>query len=337
MSFPEPDCIKPMTRLVIQAPSRLHFGLLGWGPTAPRQFGGVGLMIDKPGLELVAERASEWHFEGDLADRVRDLVGSVIDRRRPDLPDALEWSPARIHIITAPPEHMGLGVGTQLSLAVVRALLDLAGNHDPSLETLAKLSGRGRRSGIGLHGFLHGGLIVDGGRRDDVHPPPLVARLSFPEEWSVLAVQPPGPRGRHGAEEIQAFSALRALPDRITERLCRLILLGILPAVVEKDLASFGASLSELQEHVGRAFAPMQGGTYATPQSEAVVARLGRLGMVGAGQSSWGSTLYAFGSLSEPERTAISGLLVKEFELDPSHLGWTRAANHGAEIHRFDG
>src|SRR4051794_34135707 len=138
MSFPEPDCIKPMTRLVIQASSRLHFGLLGWGPTARRQFGGVGLMIDKPGLELVAEPASEWRFEGPLADRVRELVGQIIDRRRTDLPDALARSPARIQIITAPPEHVGLGVGTQLSLAVVRALLHLAGNHDHSLETLAR-------------------------------------------------------------------------------------------------------------------------------------------------------------------------------------------------------
>ena len=42
---------------------------------------------------------------------------------------------------------------------------------DPSLETLARLSGRGRRSGIGLHGFFHGGLIVDGGRRDEAIPP----------------------------------------------------------------------------------------------------------------------------------------------------------------------
>jgi beta-RFAP synthase len=294
-------------------------------------------MIEKPGLELVAETASEWAFAGPLTDRVRDLVSQLIDRRPDDHPDDLACSAARIQILAAPLEHVGLGVGTQLSLAVVRALMDLAGNHDPSLETLANLSGRGRRSGIGLHGFLHGGLIVDGGRRDDTHPPPLVARVRFPEDWSVLTVRPPGPRGRHGADEIQAFLSLPALPDRITERLCRLILLGILPAVVEKDLASFGASLSELQEHVGEAFAPMQGGTYATFQAEALITRLGRLGMVGAGQSSWGSTLYAFGSLSELERTSISALLVEEFGLHPSHLIWTRAANHGALIRRLDG
>jgi predicted sugar kinase len=80
----------------------------------------------------------------------------------------------------------------------------------------------------------------------------------------------------------------------------------------------------------------MQGGIYATPQSEAIIARLHQLELVGAGQSSWGSTLYAFGLLSETERTAISTLLVKDLDLDPSDLGWTQAANHGAVIHRLD-
>ena len=88
MSLPEPDCHQAHDATRDPDPSRLHFGLLGWGPQAPRQFGGVGLMIEKPGLELVAEPASEWRFEGPLADRVRELVGQVIDRRRTDRPDA---------------------------------------------------------------------------------------------------------------------------------------------------------------------------------------------------------------------------------------------------------
>ena len=40
-----------MTRCRLRTPSRLHFGLFGWGPEARRQFGGVGLMVDDPGLE----------------------------------------------------------------------------------------------------------------------------------------------------------------------------------------------------------------------------------------------------------------------------------------------
>ena len=43
-------------RLLIRTPSRLHFGLLGWGPAATRQFGGLGLMIEKPAVALTASR-----------------------------------------------------------------------------------------------------------------------------------------------------------------------------------------------------------------------------------------------------------------------------------------
>ena len=49
----------PMTRTSHPDPEPAPFGLLGWGPQAPRQFGGVGLMIDAPGLELTAEPAAE--------------------------------------------------------------------------------------------------------------------------------------------------------------------------------------------------------------------------------------------------------------------------------------
>src|SRR5208337_358349 len=68
------------------------------------------------------------------------------------------------------------------------------------------------------------------------------------------------------------------LPDRVTERLCRLVLLGILPAVVERDLLAFGAALDELQASIGAAFAPVQGSVYTSTQSEGLIADLGRPG-----------------------------------------------------------
>ena len=52
----------PIWRLT--APSRLHFGLLAWGPNAPRQFGGVGLMVDHPGLTITTEPATRWTADG---------------------------------------------------------------------------------------------------------------------------------------------------------------------------------------------------------------------------------------------------------------------------------
>jgi len=286
-------------------------------------------MIEAPGVELLGEPAPSWSCAGPLADRVWDTLRQMKEQRSRRL-ERPEAAPARIQVVAAPPDHVGLGVGTQLSLAVVRIVLKLAGDADPSVESMAALSARGRRSGIGLHGFLRGGLIVDGGRRDEVHPPPLVARMQFPEDWSILIVQPPGPRGRHGPDELQAFNDLPPLPDRVTERLCRLVLLGILPAVAERDLPAFGAALDELQARIGAAFAPVQGSAYASARSEGIIAELGRLGLSGAGQSSWGPTLYAFGLLSESERVLVATRLREQYELHPAAITWTRAANQGA-------
>jgi beta-RFAP synthase len=286
-------------------------------------------MIEAPGIELLAEPAPRWSFDGPLAGRVEAALRHI-QVQSPQSLNLHRVAPARLHVLTTPLDHVGLGVGTQLSLAVVRIVLKLAGAKEPSVETLAELSGRGQRSGIGLHGFMSGGLIVDGGRSEDSKPPPLITRMSFPVEWSILIIQPPGPRGRHGPEELQAFGELPPLPDRVTERLCRLVLLGILPAVAERDLQAFGQAVSELQHHVGSAFAPLQGGLYASADSESVIAELGNLGLVGAGQSSWGPTIYAFGALTAQDRQTIAFRILERSGLRPSAILWTHAANRGA-------
>ena len=65
------------SRLRIRTSSRLHFGLLGWGPEVARQFGGIGLMIDSPAIELSVEPASEWASLGPLAARVDLIIAQV--------------------------------------------------------------------------------------------------------------------------------------------------------------------------------------------------------------------------------------------------------------------
>jgi beta-RFAP synthase len=316
-------------RLRIRTPSRLHFGLLGWGPHLVRQFGGIGLMIDSPGIELSVEPAREWTVEGPLAHRVGQIVEQVRSRM---LEIGTGLSPARIRVENSPQEHVGLGVGTQLCLAVARALLRLAGAADRSAHELARLTGRGLRSGIGIHGFDRGGLIVDGGRASASDVPPLVARLAFPEDWSILIVQPPGGHGLHGSDESRAFANLPPIAPSVTDSLCRLVLLDMLPAVIERDLQRFGAALSELQMRVGACFAGAQGGIYATSQSAAIVEELKRLGFTGAGQSSWGPTLYAFSDQAEPSSPVLLERLKARFGLPESAILRTRADNHGARF-----
>jgi beta-ribofuranosylaminobenzene 5'-phosphate synthase len=316
-------------RLLVRTPSRLHFGLLGWGPEAGRQFGGLGLMIESPAIELTVEPAPSLVVQGPLADRVQRIVGNLQDRLAAG---GLPPRPVSIRIIEAPPEHIGLGVGTQLSLAIAAALLRLAGAPVPTAEELGRLTGRGRRSGIGLHGFHHGGFLVDGGRRADGDIPPLIARSPFPEDWSVLFVRPPGSRGLHGPEEVRAFAELPPIGEPRTERLCRIVLLGILPAIAERDLSGFGSALEELQEQVGASFAPAQGGLYSSPRAGDVIRELHRAGFVGCGQTSWGPSLYGFSDRSRTEISERMDALRRCLGLDPDALIVTRASNRGASI-----
>jgi beta-ribofuranosylaminobenzene 5'-phosphate synthase len=316
-------------RVRIETASRLHFGLLGWGAQAARQFGGVGLMIAYPRIKLVAERAPAWIAVGPLADRVEQLLAELAARAREA---GAILCPCRIAIETVPREHVGLGVGTQLSLAVARAVFDLAGATDTPVETLARLTGRGARSGIGIHGFALGGLIVDGGRKRSTELPPMAARHPFPEEWSVVVVQPEGPIGLHGSEERRAFADLPPIAPRETEALCKLVLLDLLPAVRERDLAAFGAALSEIQERVGACFASAQGGVFHSPDAASIALELRRLGLAGVGQSSWGPTIYGFTRASAIELRELAEHVRRKFDLGGSSVFVTHAANSGARV-----
>jgi len=318
-----------VTTITVRAPSRLHFGLLAWGPEAPRQFGGVGLMVASPGLEISAEPAGAWGAEGPLADRALRFAGRVAGL----LADAGAAPPALyFRVRRAPPEHAGLGTGTQLGLAVARILSAAVGRPDARAPELAGLAGRGLRSGIGLHGSDLGGLVVDGGRRGAEGIPPLLAHLEFPADWDVLVVIPGLGPGLHGPDEVRAFAALPPIAESLTDRLCRLVLLGLLPAVAERDLPRFGEALTELQQCVGRAFAPAQGGPYARPELQAVVDFLRAEGLHGVGQSSWGPTLYGFGRLESDRRESISGRLRSRFALGEGSIVWTRAAAGGSAL-----
>jgi beta-ribofuranosylaminobenzene 5'-phosphate synthase len=286
-------------------------------------------MVGAPGITITAESARSWTAEGPLAGRVLDFARKAaegLERR------GFTVEPASFRVDEPPPEHVGLGVGTQLGLGVARLVSELAGHAEPSVVELAELSGRGLRSGIGLHGFAHGGLIVDGGRAGPEGIPALLSRLEFPSDWAVLIVLPERKPGIHGRREIQAFAQLPPSPDSLTDRLCRLVLLGLMPAVVERDLPRFGEVLEEIQQRVGQGFASAQGGTFAHSGLEAVAAEMRASGLRGVGQSSWGPTLYGFFEGSVGEKLALLDQLESRVPLASGDAFWTSASPRGATI-----
>jgi beta-RFAP synthase len=274
----------------VETTARLHFGLLDLRGALGRHFGGVGAAAPAPGLLVSARRAAALEVTGDDAARAEEFARRFLTHS--GLAGDHARSGARIHVHRTLPAHAGLGSGTQLALAVGRALAEL---HDIPMDasTLARAVGRARRSAVGTWTFAGGGLVVEGGRRSAGEcVAPLLARLPFPLAWRCVVAVPHADAAINGGAEEAAFAQLPPPPERDAERIAHLVLMALLPALAEADLATFGSALTAIQAINGRWFAPVQGGTFAPGPSEQLIHKMTEWGAAGVGQSSWGPTVY---------------------------------------------
>ncbi len=268
----------------VEAPARLHFGVLDLRGTRGRWFGGIGAAAPAPTLLVSATHATTLTVDGDDAARALESASRVLTHFG-------VTKGARVQVHRALPSHAGLGSGTQLALAVARALTELHG-LEATTSCLARVVGRARRSAIGTWAFEGGGLVVEGGRREGGDAPaPLLARLPFPASWRCVVAVPDAAPGVSGPAEAKAFADLPSPPEGDVERVAYLVLMALMPALVEGDLETFGSALTEVQERTGRWFAPAQGGTFA-PGAGALIRRMKDWGASGVGQSSWGPAVY---------------------------------------------
>jgi beta-ribofuranosylaminobenzene 5'-phosphate synthase len=304
-----------MTTVRVEAPARLHMGMLDAFGDGARRFGGLGVAVSRPVVVIEASRSGELTAEGPDAERAL----TVAHRCQRALGTA---GGARVRVLEAIPAHVGLGSGTKLALAVTAALAALAG-QSPDPAALARTAGRGARSAVGLWTFALGGLVVEGGVRPGVEQPaPLLMRHAMPDEWCCVLAIPAAEPGLSGRAEEEAFARLRSDPDP-TALISQVVLTALLPALVERDLGEFGAALSRLQRLVGETFAPIQGGTFH-PRAGTLVDALLRLGAAGAGQSSWGPAVYGLVGSEQQGRELAR-------RLEPELGGGGRA-----EVVRFD-
>jgi beta-RFAP synthase len=313
-----------MTMLRLRTPSRLHFGLLAPFAESGRRYGGVGLMIDHPGIELELEPAPAWSVEGPLAPRATLVLQQLLSA----WPDAAR-RPHRILIRRAAPEHMGLGTGTQLALSLARALAECLDRTPRTASCLASLVGRGTRSALGIHGFEQGGFLVEGGNHADGQVSPLVARLPFPREWPIVLVLPPGQPGLHGEAECRAFARRPETAVDPAGQLSRIAVLELLPALVDRDFAEFSQALFEFNCLAGEAFRDVQGGVYASDQIAEIIHAIRGLGVAGAGQSSWGPGIFAVTRDADQARW-LEERILQRFSFENPALLTGLADNRGA-------
>lgn len=277
-----PLCGGVQRRVTVTAPARLHMGFIDLDGSLGRRFGSVGAPLNELATVVMLRAAQQLVAQGPDAERAAVYVEKLCA--------ALGVS-SHLHLTVqqAIPGHVGLGSGTQLALATAAAVDSFYG-LGLSVADMARLTGRGARSGIGIAAFQQGGFIVDGGRDADTIIPPVVARLPMPDAWRFILVFDEKAVGLHGVSETQAFKDLPPFPAATSAHLCHLLMMRGLPALAEGNLAAFGSVITELQRIVGDHFAPAQGGRYTSQTVATAMAWLEQQGAVGLGQSSWGPT-----------------------------------------------
>lgn len=257
-------------------------GFIDLSGSLGRHFGSIGVALNEISTCLSVTIAEQLTITGPSAQRAEKCMSKLCEALR--VPDKLN-----ITIETAIPEHVGLGSGTQMSLAIGAALNEFYG-LGLSVREIAAVADRGLRSGIGIGVFEQGGLVVDGGRGEKTITPPVLAHMDVPEEWRFILVFDERGQGLHGQQEIQAFKELPPFPQQEAARLCYLLLMQGLPAVAENDIAKFGDVISQLQRSVGEHFSSAQGGVFTSPEVATAMQWLERQGAVAIGQTSWGPT-----------------------------------------------
>jgi len=268
--------------ITVTAPARLHMGFIDLSGSLGRNFGSIGLALNEINTSLSICYAENLHLTGIQSERALACVKQLCSIL--NVSDKLQ-----IDIQSLIPEHVGLGSGTQMSLAIGMALSAFY-QLGLNVRDIASITARGARSGIGIAVFEQGGLVVDGGRGEQTVTPPVIAHMNVPDDWRFILVFDKSDQGLHGADEIKAFKELPPFPQQEAARLCYLLMMQGLPALAENNIDLFGDVITQLQTSVGKHFASAQGGVFASAEVAEVMDYLILQGAVAIGQSSWGPT-----------------------------------------------
>ncbi len=276
----------------------------------------AGLPCDEP-----AERSE--------ADEMTHKIVQVVNLRRSLWQPAslAEESDCSIHLSSELPLHTGLGAGTQLAAAVATGLelfarlqsntlvgdqsaVDQCGTAagrewrplsglQPAItaEWLARYSGRGLRSAVGMIGFLHGGLILDEGYcpevASEVDGRPVAAQATpLADAWRVVLITPPENQPISGEHEARVMTQLGASSNPQRNEMLSLANRALSLATGSQNFDLFVDCLDRYMQMAASLFSPFQAGMYNGPEVAEAVKMAQSIGLRGVGQSSWGPTVF---------------------------------------------
>lgn len=236
---------------------RLHITLADLAGVTLRRFGGAGIAIN--GLPATVEIERSHHPQLLLSEGLDvatfDDLHAVLKRAQP------LSGPVKVSVISAPPQHVGLGSKTALAMAITEGAFRVW-NRSSTREEVQRVSGRGGASGVGVHTFFDGGFVVDGGHKkqpDGVPfrpssaasgytPPPLLVRLNVPTSWQFTLLVPLG-RRYSGRDERTFFETHTPLGSSTTLRSLALVYHGVAAAVACDDIGLMAVALADIHRN----------------------------------------------------------------------------------------
>jgi beta-ribofuranosylaminobenzene 5'-phosphate synthase len=280
----------------------------------------------------------KFHVRGSNPKFIEALALDICNKLGKPLPDI------EVNVLEEIPAHAGFGSKTQMSLALAYAICEEYDVPYNGVEGLARLVGRGGTSGIGVRAFEKGGFILDCGHSfgegrekssclpssaSKANPAPEVLRCDIPEDWRFVLVSPLDDEGSHGQSEVDIFKSSFPLDEAEIGRVCRVILMQMVPGILEKDIVSFGSSINKIQE-IGFKNIEVK---LKSPLVPNMLTIMNNAGSYGSGMSSFGPTVYGLtnsNKKAEEIKNVVSGYLD---DLSISHECWiAEPNNHGVTV-----
>jgi len=329
--------------LIVKTPSRLHVTLIDLNGKYGRIDGGVGITTQNPSLVLEVNKGygdtqvmfSRTYLSKDTREDYKGKIFSIVRKINEYL--GMEES-YHFNLKEIFPSHSGLGSGTQLSLAVAKAILEM-NDHDLPIPKIAEIVGRGGTSGIGVASFESGGFILDSGHMKSIKkeflpssaskaaPPTVIARYDFPSDWKIIMAIPDVERRVFGDGEVNIFQKYCPIPLEEVQELTHLLFMKMMPSVIEEDLDSFGEAVNDIQ---GIGFKKIEL-KLQNPLIHELIDNLRNAGAAGVGMSSFGPTVYAITDTNSKDICKAARDAMNE---NTGVIIATTAQNQGAEIYK---